>query len=64
MVIADMTLNQTTVTYRSEDKRQIMETDAYIIPFSPNLDPRQVNDIPTDPCTKMIIVERLFALGY
>ena len=42
-------------TYTSEDTNQIMEIDAYVIPFSVNPDSRQAKNIPSDHGTKMTI---------
>ena len=39
----------------SEDVSEIMETDTYIIPFSPNQDARQAKNILSDHSTKMMI---------
>ena len=46
-VIAHITFNQITDKYTSVDVNQIMGIDTYVIPCSPNLDPRQVKNIPS-----------------
>ena len=49
------TFNQTTGTYTAKDTSQMMEIEAYIVPFSPKPDPRQARDIPKNRSTKMAI---------
>ena len=54
-LITHITFNQTTGTYTAKDTSRIMETEAYVIPFSPNPDPRQARDIPRNRSTKIAI---------
>ena len=41
--------------YTAKDMSQIMEIEAYVVPFSPKPDPRQARDIPRNHSTKMMI---------
>ena len=54
-LIAHIIFNQTTGTYMAKDTGQIMEIEAYVIPFSPKPDPWQAKDIPRNHSTKMAI---------
>ena len=54
-LIAHITFNLTTGTYTFIEVNQIMGTDAYVISFSPNPDPRQAWDISSDQGTKITI---------
>ena len=55
MLIAHITFNQAMDTYISKDTGQIRKSDAYIVPFSSKLDPRQARDIPSGCNTRMTI---------
>ena len=54
-LITHITFNQTMGTYTAKDTNQIMEIEAYVVPFSPKPDPRQARDIPRNRSTKMTI---------
>ena len=54
-LIAQITFNQTTGIYTAKDTSQIMEIEAYVVPFSPKPDPRQARDIPRNRSSKMAI---------
>ena len=54
-LIAHITFNQMTGTYMAKDTSQIMEIEAYVIPFLPKPDPRQAWDIPRIRSTKNAI---------
>ena len=54
-LIAHITFNQTMGTYTAKNTSQLMEIEAYIVPFSPKPDPRQARDIPRIRSTKMVI---------
>ena len=54
-LIAHITFNQTTGTYTVKYTSQIMEIEAYVIPFSPKPNPRQTRDILRNRSTKMAI---------
>ena len=54
-LISHISFNQMTGTYTAKDTNQIMEIEAYTVPFSPKPDPRQARDIPRNRSTKMAI---------
>ena len=54
-LIDHITFNQTMGTYTVKDTSQIMEIEAYVVPFSPKPDPRQARDTPRNRSTKMAI---------
>ena len=54
-LIAHITFSQETGTYTFKDTDQIRVIDAYIVLFSPKLDPRQARDIPSGRSTGMTI---------
>ena len=54
-LIPHITFNQMTGTYTAKDTSQIMEIEAYVVPFSPKPEPRQARDIPRNHSTKMAI---------
>ena len=44
ILVAHITFNQTTGTHTAKDTSQIMEIEAYVVPFSPKPDPRQARN--------------------
>ena len=54
-LITHIIFNQMTGTYTAKDTSQIMEIEAYVVPFSPKPDPRQARDVPRNRSTKMAI---------
>ena len=54
-LIAHIIFYQMTGTYTAKDTSQIMEIEAYVVPFLPKPDPRQTRDIPRNRSTKIAI---------